>query len=82
MDDGVPSLRQPVHERRLADVGEADERRRARELGWPLDHAGGVAARPAERVRVDEEVPEAADLALDLDRGLAIPLPFAGRPSK
>ena len=68
-------LRQAVDQRRLADVREADDRDRARELRSPRAHAGGVALpRAAEGVQLDEPVPEHAQPPLDLLRAFAVAL--------
>jgi hypothetical protein len=53
VNDGGPRPREPVHEGRLADVREADNRHRPEQRLLRLAHAGGVATRgrPASIVR-------------------------------
>ena len=64
---------QPVHERRLADVREPDDRHGAFELDGGAAHSGGVdAGRTALRVDVREPVEEHVDAPLDLGGRLLV----------
>ncbi len=88
----VARRRQPVDERRLPDVGEADDRDRAGDLDGRRSsglrgaraaaHRGGVASRGRPSSwSVDEPLPELAELPLDLERAPPCsPCPRAAGP--
>ena len=71
--DGLARRGEPVDERRLADVREADDRDRALQLDRRAAHTGGVAcARAAPGMDVGEPVEEHVDAALDLGGRLLV----------
>ena len=86
--DRLPRLGQPVDQRRLADVREADDRDRADDLGLldlrglgRLAHAGGRRVLgPAELVHLAEPGVEAVDPGLHLGGGLAVALRVLRQP--
>ena len=76
VDDGLARAGQPVDERRLADVREADDGDRAEQLVGA--HGGAWRRRPAVLVQAPEPAPEPVDLLLDQRRALSVALARAG----